>query len=110
MSEPVVCFEVFNDPMFQQNGRIAYTPHNIYGSFPAIVEMLYLLCMVLRDDPYAGAATAKILNALLAVGCVFGAYVAGCAASRSRAGRESRARGGTCAGRLRRRGGRRGRR
>ena len=24
MSEPVVCFEVFNDPMFQQNGRIAY--------------------------------------------------------------------------------------
>ncbi len=60
-----------------QEGRIAHTPHNVYGNFPANVELLYTLCMVLRGDPYAGAATAKILNALLAAGCVFAAYVAG---------------------------------
>ncbi len=62
---------------YAQQGHIAYTPHNVYGNFPANVEMLYLLCTVLRDDPYAGAATAKVLNVLLAAACVFGAYVGG---------------------------------
>jgi hypothetical protein len=59
------------------NGEIAYTPHNVYGSFPANTEMLYLLSMVLRSDPFDGAATAKIVNALLGCLCVFAAYVAG---------------------------------
>ncbi len=60
-----------------QSGSIAYTPHNVYGSFPANAEMLYLLCMIVRDDVYAGAGSAKTLNALLAGLFVFAAYVAG---------------------------------
>lgn len=60
-----------------QQGFIAYTPHNVYGNFPANVEMLYLLCLVLRGDVYDGAATGQILNAGLAGLFVFAAYVAG---------------------------------
>ncbi|MCH8967368.1 MAG: hypothetical protein IID43_06785, partial [Planctomycetes bacterium] len=60
-----------------EQGRIAYTPHNVYGSFPANVEMLYLLSMILRGDPYDGAATAKCVNMMLAVLTAFAAYVAG---------------------------------
>ena len=62
---------------YLQSGQIAYTPHNVYGNFPANAEMLYLLCMVVQDDVYLGAASAKMLNALLAGMCVFAAYVAG---------------------------------
>lgn len=60
-----------------EQGRIDYTPHNVYGNFPANVEMLYLLSMVLRGDPYDGAATAKCVNMMLAVLTAFAAYVAG---------------------------------
>lgn len=62
---------------YLEQGAITYTPHNVYGNFPANVEMLYLLAMVVRDNPYDGAATAKILNALLGILFVFAAYVAG---------------------------------
>lgn len=68
---------------YVEQGAITYTPHNVYGNFPANVEMLYLLTMVLRDDPYDGAATAKILNALLGALFVFAAYVAGRETSRT---------------------------
>ncbi len=60
-----------------ESGRIAYTPHNVYGNFPANTEMLYLLSMILRDDPFNGAATAKVFNALLGMWFVFAAWVAG---------------------------------
>ncbi|MEE9296004.1 MAG: glycosyltransferase family 39 protein [Phycisphaerae bacterium] len=62
---------------YLERGCIDYTPHNVYGNFPANVEMLYLLSMSLRGDPYNGAATAKILNALFAILFVLAAYVAG---------------------------------
>ena len=62
---------------YLEQEAIQHTPHNVYGAFPANVEMLYVLCMSLRGDPYDGAATAKILNALLAVLFVFAMYVAG---------------------------------
>lgn len=62
---------------YLESGRVDYTPHNVYGSFPANAEMLYLLSMIIHGDPYRGAATAKIINAMLAILCVFAAYVAG---------------------------------
>ncbi len=67
---------------YLESGGIGYTPHNVYGSFPANVEMLYLLSMIVRGDVYAGAASAKILNALLGVWCVFAANVGGRETSR----------------------------
>ncbi len=57
--------------------QITSTPHNVYGHFPANAEMLYLLSMIVVDDVYAGAATAKILNALIGVGCLLAAFVIG---------------------------------
>lgn len=62
---------------YYQQGQIVYTPHNVYGNFPANVEMLYLLSMIVQDDVHAGAAVAKCVNMLLGVLCVFAAYVAG---------------------------------
>ncbi len=62
---------------YYQQGFIAYTPHNVYGNFPANAEMLYLLCMILQADVYTGAASAKIFNALAGIMCVLAAYVAG---------------------------------
>lgn len=58
-------------------GRIAYAPHNVYASFPANVEMLYLLAMILvREDVDAGTL-AHMIHLLLGVGLVFAAWVAG---------------------------------
>ena len=35
---------------YLHEGRIEYAPHNVYANFPANVEMLYLLAMILSDD------------------------------------------------------------
>lgn len=60
-----------------QAQQIEYTLHNVYGNFPANAEMLYLLSMIVVDDVYAGAATAKILNAFIGMACVWAAFVIG---------------------------------
>ncbi|MBI5762337.1 MAG: glycosyltransferase family 39 protein [Planctomycetes bacterium] len=52
---------------FQDAGRIAYLPHNIYSNFPFGVEMLYLLGMILRGDPLRAAFTAQMLHAILGI-------------------------------------------
>jgi len=58
-------------------GRIVYAPHNVYASFPANVEMLYLLCMVLTGDAVDAAGACKMLNAGLAVLIVAAAWLIG---------------------------------
>ncbi len=58
-------------------GVIAYTPHNVYGNFPANVEMLYLLGMVLLDDDMEAGTTAHMIHLSFALLTVFAAYVGG---------------------------------
>ncbi len=62
---------------YRQAGRIAYAPNNVYGSFPANVEMLYLLGMILHDEDVDFGITANMIHLLLAAGIVYAAWVAG---------------------------------
>ncbi len=48
-------------------GQIRYAPHNIYANFPANVEMLYLLSMILKGSAIGAAIACKYLNAGLAI-------------------------------------------
>ena len=58
-------------------GRITYAPHNVYANFPANAEMLYLLCMVVRNSVLSGAGMAKMMNLGLAVLCVAAGWLIG---------------------------------
>ena len=58
-------------------GRITYAPHNVYANFPANAEMLYLLCMVVRNNVLSGAGMAKMMNLGLAVLCVAAGWLIG---------------------------------
>ncbi len=62
---------------YYQAGRIAYAPHNVYANFPANVEMLYLLAMVLLNDVYDIGAVANMIHLTFAVLTVFAAWVVG---------------------------------
>lgn len=68
---------------FLEAGRIAYLPNNIYSNLPFNVEMLYLLCMIVRSSPIDGAAVAQMLNVLLGVLAIGGVWLAGSQYSRS---------------------------
>ena len=57
-------------------GRNTYLPHNVYANFPFNVEMLYLLAMVLDQDPWSAAPLAKMLNAGLAILTVAAVWLA----------------------------------
>ena len=57
--------------------RIAYAPHNVYANFPANVEMLYLLAMILRADDLDSGTTANMIHLMLGALTVFAAWVAG---------------------------------
>jgi hypothetical protein len=59
-------------------GRIAYAPHNVYASFPANVEMLYLLAMVVLDEDIDVGTTANTIHLCLGLLAVFAAWVIGC--------------------------------
>ena len=48
-------------------GVIHFLPHNVYASFPQVMEMLYLLLMHLKASPHAAAIPAQLLHASLAV-------------------------------------------
>lgn len=50
-----------------RNGSMRFLPHNVYASFPANVEMLYLLALRVGGLPFAGAAVAKVINLLLVI-------------------------------------------
>jgi len=62
---------------YLQAGRIEYVPHNVYGNFPANVEMLYLLAMIVLDDVFDIGVVANMIHLILAVLTVFAAYLAG---------------------------------
>ncbi|MCH8242687.1 MAG: hypothetical protein IH897_08760, partial [Planctomycetes bacterium] len=62
---------------YYQAGRISYLPHNVYGSFPSVVEMLYLLNMVLLEDDVDTGTSANLIHFSFAVLTVFAAWVLG---------------------------------
>ncbi len=59
-------------------GQIEYAPHNVYANFPANVEMLYLLGMILLDDTVNAGVTANMIHLAFAALAVFAAWVIGC--------------------------------
>lgn len=63
-------------------GRIQYAPHNVYANFPANVEMLFLLGMILMQEDVDAGTLAHMIHLLLGAGFVFAAWVAGCEWSR----------------------------
>jgi len=62
---------------YKQAERITYTPHNVYGNFPANVEMLYLAAMIAHGESLEAGTTAHMIHLGLAVLTAFAAYVAG---------------------------------
>ena len=62
---------------YHHAGRIAYAPHNVYASFPANVEMLYLLGMIVLDDDVDAGTTAHFIHLIFAIAAVFGAWTIG---------------------------------
>ncbi|MGB2987229.1 MAG: hypothetical protein WBE26_15270 [Phycisphaerae bacterium] len=62
---------------YVQAGRIEYAPHNVYANFPANVEMLYLLAMIVLDDVHDVGVVANMIHLIFAVLTVFAAWVAG---------------------------------
>lgn len=58
-------------------GRIFYAAHNVYANFPANVEMLYLLAMVVQRATVDAGVTANMIHLLFAGLTVFAAAAAG---------------------------------
>lgn len=58
-------------------GRIAYLPHNVYCAFPANVEMLYLLSMILHGSTVELGTVANHIHFLLGALFVFALWVIG---------------------------------
>ncbi len=58
-------------------GRISYRPHNVYGNFPANVEMLYLTAMILHGPHVDVGVIANLIHAALMWLTVFAAWVVG---------------------------------
>jgi len=58
-------------------GRIAFIPDNVYASFPANVEMLFLDAMLLRGGAVQGLALGRLMN--VALGLLAAAAAAACA-------------------------------
>lgn len=61
---------------FFDAGRITYLPHNVYSNFPMNAEMLYLLAMVLKGDPFEAAVFANMFNAAAALLTIVAAWAA----------------------------------
>lgn len=62
---------------YVQAGHIVYLPQNVYANFPANVEMLYLLAMIVLRDVYDIGTTANMMHLLLGALAVFAAWTAG---------------------------------
>lgn len=60
-----------------ESGHIAYVPHNVYANFPANVELLYLLSMIVHNDTYDAGTTANTIHLILGALFVFAAWVLG---------------------------------
>lgn len=50
-----------------QAGRIHYLPHNAYSNFPFNAEMLYLLAMAAKGDPYQAIYLSQLIHVMFAV-------------------------------------------
>ncbi len=61
---------------YYQQQAITYLPHNVYASFPAAAEMLYLFAANAQGEPVDFWPTAQCLNALLAALFVAAAWLA----------------------------------
>ncbi|MFQ5463137.1 MAG: ArnT family glycosyltransferase [Phycisphaerae bacterium] len=59
---------------YWHQGAIAYAPHNVYASFPAAIEMHYLLAMIVLENDLDTAAVANFIHALFGVLTVFAAW------------------------------------
>jgi len=59
---------------YWRQGAIAYAPHNVYASFPAAIEMHYLLAMIVLNNDLDTAAVANFIHALFGVLTVFAAW------------------------------------
>jgi hypothetical protein len=62
---------------YYQNHRIGYVPHNVYANFPANMEMLYLLAMVVHDDVQDIGTTANMIHLAFALLTAFAAWAIG---------------------------------
>ncbi len=62
---------------YLQAGWIHYAPHNVYASFPANVEMLYLLAMIVLDDSVGAGTAANMIHLVLGVLTIFAVWVIG---------------------------------
>lgn len=52
---------------YWEAGRITYLSHNIYASFPSLVEMLYLLTFMVKGDPVAAGTLCNFIHLWLGV-------------------------------------------
>lgn len=59
------------------DGAISYRPHNVYASFPANIEMLYLSAMILHGEHVDVGVMANFIHAALMWLTVFAAWVVG---------------------------------
>ncbi len=62
---------------YLENGRISYIPHNVYANFPANVEMLYLLAMIVHGDIPDSGTVANMIHLFLGVLTVATAWAIG---------------------------------
>jgi len=62
---------------YRAAGHVGYTPHNVYGNFPANVEMHYLLAMIILDTDVEAGTVAHQIHLTLGILTVFAAYVVG---------------------------------
>ncbi len=62
---------------YLDQGQITYLPHNVYASFPAGVEMLYLLAMIVHGDPVECGTIAHMIHLFLGALVVAAAWAAG---------------------------------
>lgn len=60
-----------------QNGAVTYMPHNVYANFPANVEMLYMLAMIVHDDVLDSGTVANMIHLFLAALTVAAAWAIG---------------------------------
>lgn len=62
---------------YLRSGQITYLPHNVYANFPAGVEMLYLLTMVVQNNATDAGTTANMIHLGFAVLSVLAAWAIG---------------------------------
>ncbi len=62
---------------FVDAGVISYLPHNVYGSFPAATEMLYMVAMIVHGKVQEAGTIANMIHFFFGVLAVFAAWVTG---------------------------------